>query len=138
MFRALFDFMPAQFRTYPGQRIWCPVATAATYADEVASRETQLGDQTIVSGFPGLRWFGIPVWGERFFNSSVALAKTDTSAVMTPDSNLVHGIQRDIQTFAEFVPRKRAVELTIHTRNDYELKNGGIVVLGTALHANLL
>ena len=130
IFVEMMKVLPAKFVTFPGMAFTVPTKGAWNYADELGDRATALGDSVLADGLPALRWFGIPVHAEPFFNSSVAAAKTDDTAILTANQNLVHGIMRDIETFLEFKPRTRVTELTIHGRNDYQIVNGDMIVRG--------
>ena len=52
---------------------------------------------------------------------------------MTPASNLVFGIHRDVTQELDWNPRSRQVEMTVSIRFDYQYKFGGIVARGHTL-----
>ncbi len=129
--------MPSRFLTLPGMAFTVPVGMAFAYANEVSARDTALGDATLINGMAALRWFGIPVVPEPFFNSAAVGFETADAVVLTPNDNLVYGVMRDIETFLEFKPRTRTTELTIHARSDYNHINGQMLVNGFNLDSGL-
>jgi hypothetical protein len=116
--------MPVEFLGLPDLGYFMPLPFCQRYAEELSLRKTPLGDQVIVNGFPVLRYFGLPVVPEVHlyeFNAD--------KGVLTPFSNLYHGIQRVVTVDSEWRPRKRAVEFTVTIRNDYEYSTGKAIVL---------
>ncbi len=123
--------MPDKFLGRTDHAYWNSVNFGQKYADEVATRETQLGDQVLVQGFPALRHFGIPLISEtHIFSASQRI-------ILTPWSNLFWGVQRVMRIDSEFKPRKRLVEYTLTTRSDFEYATGEPVVNGTSVPAAL-
>jgi hypothetical protein len=56
---------------------------------------------------------------------------------MTPASNLVFGVHRDVTQEMEWRPRPRHIELTVSLRFDFEYKFGGVVSRGHSIIAGL-
>lgn len=116
--------IPVKYQGLPDIGIFVPVNFASRYADELSTRETSLGDAVMINGFPALKYFGRQVIPEpHLYENNIA------RAVVTPLSNLYHGIQRQIMIDSEWQPRKRAVEFTITMRNDYQYSTGEAIVL---------
>lgn len=130
IFRAAFQALPFRYQGRADLAFFVPLNLAQTYADEVAVRETPLGDAVVVNGFPALRWFGIPVIPEPHLYADRAL--------LSPLGNLFFGVQRQMTIDSEWVPRKRVVEYTITARVDYQYATGQAIALITDIPADLL
>lgn len=127
----LLQAMPDKFLGRTDHAYWNSVNFGQKYADEVATRETQLGDRVLVEGFPALRHFGIPLISEtHIFSASQRI-------ILTPWTNLFWGVQRVMRIDSEFKPRKRLVEYTLTTRSDFEYATGEPVVNGFNVPAGL-
>ena len=140
-FNAVLRALPNKFRTISDLAFFCAPGFAQTYADEYADRNTNAGDATLVGGFPNLRYFGIPIIPEAAMvtkSGDTGAAALGSKLCLTPISNLVFGIQRDLTVDAEWNPRRRVVEYTMSARIDYNYSFGGVVVLGNAIAAGAL
>lgn len=116
--------MPDQFLGRTDHAYWMAVTFAQRYADEVSKRETSLGDQVLIQGFPALRFFGIPVVPETHIKS------TSRRGILTPTTNIFWGVQRVFRIDSEFQPRRRVIEYTLSARTDVEYATGVPVVNG--------
>ena len=123
--------MPDKFLGRTDHAYWNSVTFGQKYADEVATRETQLGDTVLLQGFPALRHFGIPLISETHIFSAAQ------RIILTPWTNLFWGVQRVMRIDSEFKPRKRLVEYTLTTRSDFEYATGEPVVNGINVPAGL-
>ncbi len=121
----LIQAMPDQFLGRTDHVFWAAVTFAQKYAESVSARETQLGDQVLIQGFPALRYFGIPVVPETH------IASASRRLILTPTSNLFWGVQRVFRIDSEFRPRRRVIEYTLSSRTDQEYATGVPVVNGT-------
>ena len=121
----LIQNMPDKFLGRTDHVFWAAVTFAQKYAESVSARETNLGDQVLVQGFPALRYFGIPVVPETH------IASAARRIILTPTTNLFWGIQRVLRIDSEFKPRRRVVEYTLTARTDTEYATGEPVVNGT-------
>ena len=121
----LLQNMPDKFLGRTDDVFWAAVTFAQKYAEEVSARETQLGDQVLIQGFPALRYFGIPLVPETH------IASAARRLILTPTSNLFWGIQRILRVDSEFRPRTRLIEYTLSARTDAEYATGEPVVNGT-------
>jgi len=121
----LIQAMPDKFLGRTDHVFWAAVTFAQKYAESVSARETALGDQVLVQGFPALRYFGIPVVPETH------IASAARRLILTPTTNLFWGIQRVLRVDSEFKPRRRVVEYTLTARTDAEYATGEPVVNGT-------
>ena len=140
-FRDVLKAMPNKYRTIGDLTFFCPPGFAQEYADEYADRATAGGDAVLVGGFPNLRYFGIPIIPESAMvtkSGDSGAAALGAKLLLTPVSNLVFGIQRDLTVDAEWNPRKRVVEYTLSARIDYEYAFGGVMVLGNAIDSGVL
>ena len=124
--------MPSEYRTIPDLTYFWTPAAAQLYADEISARETALGDSTLQGGLAGLRYFGIPIVADPHVS-----ATTTTVAMLTPASNLIFGIQRDVTYDTEWKPRERQFELTWTARIDYQYAFGGSIVYATSIPAGV-
>ena len=125
----LYKAMPSEYRTISDQRIFCSPGMATAYMGELGGRATMLGDQTLVGGSAGLAYFGIPITVDRHLDAD--------KIYMTPASNLVFGVHRDVTQELDWNPRKRQVEMTVSLRFDYEYKFGGVIARGHTIAAGL-
>lgn len=80
-----------------------------------------------MNGIMNLTWMGIPIKPDAH----------NAGCVLTPFSNLVMGVQRDVTLDSEYRPRKRAVELTLTAKVDFNIAEATAVVLVINLHASL-
>jgi hypothetical protein len=76
-----------------------------------------------------MAYFGIPITVDRHLDAD--------KMYMTPSSNLVFGVHRDVTQEMEWRPRTRQIELTISLRFDYEYKFGGVVSRSHTIAAGL-
>lgn len=119
--------MPVNFLGRTDHRFFCSIPFAMNHADDLSVRETALGDQVMVNGFPALRYFGIPL------NPDSHIASATQRVVLCPQGNLFHGVQRLFRMDTEWRPRNRWIEYTLTARNDYEYATGKAVVNGTSV-----
>ncbi len=127
----LLQKMPTKFLGRTDHVFWAAVTFAQKYAEEVSARETVLGDQVLVQGFPALRYFGIPLVPETHISAAVQ------RLILTPTSNLFWGIQRVLRIDSEFRPRTRLIEYTLTARTDAEYATGEPVVNGFNVPAGI-
>lgn len=127
----LIQTMPTKFLGRTDHVFWAAVTFAQKYAESVSARETSLGDQVLVQGFPALRYFGIPVVPETH------IASAARRIILTPTTNLFWGIQRVLRIDSEFKPRRRVVEYTLTSRTDAEYATGEPVVNGILVPINI-
>ena len=124
--------LPYKFKGRLDLAYTVPVPFGETYADQLSARQTALGDQVMVGGFPAMRYFGRPVRVEPHF-----VEENADKVVLTPNGNLFVGIQRQMMVESEWQPRARKVEYTATMRWDTEMATGDAVVLASGLPANL-
>ena len=120
----LLEKMPDQFLGRTDHAYWMAVTFAQKYADEVSKRETALGDQVLIQGFPALRYFGIPIVPETHIKTA------SRRGILTPTTNIFWGVQRVFRVDSEFKPRRRVIEYTLSARTDVEYATGVPVVNG--------
>lgn len=124
--------LPQRFKGRSDQSFFVPVGFAERYAEETADRQTGLGDQVLVGGFPALRYFGIPVVPEPHLSGD-----SGDRLLLTPTGNLFFGVQRQLTVDGQWQPRRRVVEYTLTARIDYDYATGAAIVLAEALPAHL-
>lgn len=124
--------MPYKFKGRPDNLFVVPIRFAEEYANELSTRETALGDQVMIAGFPAMRYFGRQVLPEPHF-----IEENADKVVLTPMSNLFFGIQRQMTVESEWKPRKRSLEWTLTSRTDFELATADAFVLGANLPTGL-
>lgn len=140
--------LPLKYRTISDLTFFAPAGFVQRYADHFAARATSMGDDVLVNGFPNMRYFGIPIVAETAMvtdnvhdgtgntgNAESGAAALGAKLILSPRSNFVFGIQRDITVDTEWNPRKRVVEYTMSARIDYNHAFGGVVVIGHSLDA---
>ena len=127
--KALYKGSPAKYRTISDQTIFCSPGFAVEYLHDLTARETVAGDAGRLNGINDLRYFGVPLVVDRFLDSD--------KIYMTPASNLVFGVHRDVTQELDWNPRKRQVELTVSLRFDFNYKFGGAITRGHTLAAGL-
>lgn len=120
--------LPSRYRTISDLTYFMTPAFAQSYADDVSGLVTALGDQTLINGLPRLSYFGIPIVPD-----AAIVATTDTFGTLTPASNLVFGIQRDVTYDTEWKPRERHIELTWTARIDFQHVYGPVMVQATGI-----
>lgn len=120
--------LPYKFKGRTDLNFTTNIRFAEEYANELSGRQTALGDQVMVGGFPAMRYFGRQLRPEPHF-----IEENGDKIVLTPDGNLFFGIQRQLTVESEWKPRKRALEWTLTARTDMEMANGDAVVLGSNL-----
>jgi hypothetical protein len=106
-----------------------PYATTLVYADELTTRGTAFADNVLLTGLPGLRYFGIPVVAEPHLGGD--------EGVLTPLQNLVWGVQRGITIESMWNQRKRVVEYTLTARTDQNYAKSAALVLVDGIAAAL-
>lgn len=93
--------------------IACSSSDYEAYEEEIATRNTALGDMAITTGkkipYKGIELVTPPSWPSGTY-------------VLTLKKNLARGIHREIMTETQRAPRKRAIEVTISGRQDAEIK----------------
>ena len=119
VFRGLHAALQQRYKARTDLGFFVPTGTAERYADEVQQRETNLGDQVLINGFPSLRYFGRPVWPEPHLSN--AAAGGNARPYLTSTQNMVFGVHRNIRIDGDFRPRRRAIEYTISGRIGYQL-----------------
>lgn len=124
--------MPYKFKGRTDLAFTVPIRFAEQYADQLAARQTSLGDQVMIGGFPAMRYFGRQVRPEPHF-----IEENGDKVVLTGDGNLFFGIQRGITMETEWKPRERRIEVTVTARTDFQYATGTAIVLGSALPATL-
>lgn len=96
-----------------------PSSTMATY------REMPGGGKPL-----GIPMVEVPLWPTDLGYTVGGTPKTDgTAIVLSPLQNMIFFIQREITIEWDRIPRKDKWEVTIHTRNDFQIENREMVIL---------
>jgi len=132
----MINALPPRYSRMTNDYKWLvPIRTYNKWWKDIAARQTQLGDEMIVNGeLPGA--FGVGMVKVTQFPEDLTYGTvgTDSSDVwLTPPSNLIYAIQRDIKLEWERVPRTDSWEATVHTRIDFAIENPDLVVMATGL-----
>jgi len=135
--KAVLKAMPSGLKTLPGQTFVVNTNHAIEYADAVASRETTLGDTTLVNGLPALRYFGFPLIAEGYMSDTTASVLSDRQVILTPISNIVFGMARAVTVESQWNQRKRVMEYTLTAKVAYQHAMGRQYVKGHTLDAAL-
>ena len=129
------DALPNEYRSILDLAYIVPTGFAQGYADEFAARATSAGDEVFVNGFPALRYFGRQVIPDPHMSEATTGIESDDALILTPLSNLVHGIQRQFTVDVEWQPRKRVMEYTMTAKVDAQFASGLPFVLASAIPA---
>jgi hypothetical protein len=124
--------IPSRYRVAkPEYRYLLPSGPADKLMLDWSDRETSRGDAAFSEGTAPNIW-GIP-WVEIYLmpeDLSFGSAGTDGSEIwMTPPSNLIYFVQREITIEWDRKPRQDMWEVTIHFRIDCEVENEDLVIL---------
>lgn len=124
--RAMLRGMPARYRGM-GLTYFLDPDTALAYADMVADRQTGVGDETLINGFPVLRFYGYRVIGAPYLKHE--RSDTGRKAILTAPENLVIRFRRNMTFDAKWEPRPRLVEFTLTARFGIQYKKSDLLVL---------
>lgn len=92
-----------------------------TYLDQLETRVSDLGDMVLANGWSVPTWQGYPVIGVDFM--------PDGAGMLTPLSNLVFGVQRDITFGVDIYNAPRYADYAWTIRADFGVKHGDTAVL---------
>lgn len=123
--------IPSRYRVAkPDYRFILPSGPADKLMLDWSDRETGRGDSALSSGQApdiwGIPWTEVPLMPEDLAFGS---AGDDGSEIwLTPPSNLIYFIQREITIEWDRKPRQDMWEVTMHFRVDFEVENEDLVV----------
>jgi HK97 family phage major capsid protein len=136
VFSKMIRALPVQFKqNRAALRFFCSPSIVQDYRDQLANRETTLGDNSLTGAAP-LTVFGVPIVEiplipEDLNSLNESESWGDASFIwLTYPMNFVHVITRDIEVYFEFKPRKDGWESTTYTRTDDILENVNALVTG--------
>ena len=124
--------IPARFRVAVPEYVWIvPSGPFDKWMLDWSDRATVGGDSALrtgtVPGPWGINMLEVPLMPE---DLSFGSAGTDGSEIwLTPLSNLIYFIQRDITIEFDRVPRNDAWEVTIHFRVDFQVEDPNMVIM---------
>jgi len=136
IFSQLIRALPVQFKqNRAALRFFASPSIVQDYRDQLANRETTLGDNSLTGAGP-LMVFGVPIVEiplipEDLNSLNGSDVWGDASFIwLTYPQNFVHVITRDIEVYWEFKPRKDGWESTTYTRVDDIYENVDALVTG--------
>ena len=110
IFPALLREMPNKFkRDKANMRIYCSSNVADAYIDQLALRETVMGDSILVNGTL-MKFKGYPIHPIEYIPDDVLF--------FTHRLNFATGVQRDMKIYNKFNERKDLTEFTMYMRLD--------------------
>ena len=110
IFPAMIGEMPNKFkRDKANMRIYCSTNVADAYIDQLALRETAMGDSILVNGTL-MKFKGYPVTPIEYIPDDVLF--------FTHRLNFATGVQRDMKIYNKFNERKDLTEFTMYMRLD--------------------
>lgn len=124
--RSMLKGLPARYRGM-GLVYFMDPDTALAYADLVADRQTGVGDETLINGFPVLRFYGYKVIGAPYLKHE--RSDVGRKAILTVPDNLVVRFQRNMTFDAKWEPRPRLIEFTLTARFGIQYKKSDLIVL---------
>ena len=120
LFPAMRDAMPVKYRRLTPVFL-VSVKIYDAYLDQLSERQTDLGDVVLKNGWEVPTWQHRPVIPADFM--------PDGAAVLTPLSNLVFGVQRDVTFGVDTYNVPRYADYGWTVRTDFGLKHGPAAVL---------
>jgi hypothetical protein len=125
LLREMKTALPTKYlRQLPMLRYFCSHHNEMMYRDQLADRQTGLGDQ-MIQGFSPVYAYGVPI-------NPVALMP-EAYAVFTHPLNFIWGIQRDIMIETDKDIRSRAIIVVVTIRMDFTFEVEDAVVLAQAI-----
>lgn len=118
----------------PSMRLLAPSNVAIDYADSVAQRPTQLGDQSLLEGAVE-RYAGVDIVGVPLMPTNVGTGSHCGNIIYTNPKNLLIGIWRDIRVEQERSARAASTAIIIRMRVGNNVKNLGSAVLASNVNA---
>lgn len=131
--RAALAGMPVTYKGRLDLAFFAPLQFVYNYGDEIADRQTAMGDAMLINGAPAFKYFGIPLIGESHFTG-----RNYNKIMFTPKSNLVYGIQRSVTQESEWKARTRVVEVTLTAKTDFNYTTGAAIVLVNSVPDSLV
>jgi hypothetical protein len=119
-------------------RFFCSPSIVQDYRDQLASRNTDLGDMALQGSAPlqayGVPIIEVPIFPENLDRFGGSEGWTDSSFIwLTFPQNLIMIISRELELYWEFKPRKDAWEATIYAKIGAQLENTDALVLGHSI-----
>ncbi|MDR1977925.1 MAG: hypothetical protein LBQ42_04250 [Synergistaceae bacterium] len=110
VFKAMLSAMPNRFKRRKSElRFYVSPSVAETYIHQLAIRETELGDESLISGKPQ-RYAGIQLFECEYMPNDVL--------ILTSNKNLATGTFREVKKEQQRQARKRLTEYTVTMRLD--------------------
>ena len=120
LFPAMRDALPQRYRRLmPSFLVSHKIRDA--YLDQLENRPTDLGDVVLANGWKVPTWQGFPVIGVDFM--------PDAAAILTPLSNLVFGVQRNITFGVDVYNAPRYADYAWTMRTDAGIMHGDTAAL---------
>lgn len=129
MFKEMVDTYPKKYFKQPAQhRIYCGWTDFDGYRDELASRETGLGDAALSQALE-LNYKGIPVKYAPVLDSTDGVTAMTRPAILVNPNNLVYGILEDITIEPDRIPKARRTDFVLGMEIDQHFENETAVVV---------
>lgn len=139
VFSDMIRTMPNHYKqNRAGLRFYVSPGIAQDWRDQLASRNTDLGDASLVGSGP-LNAYGIPIVEVPLFPQDLDSYDGSTNydnatfAWLTFPENLIRVISRDIEVYKEFKPRFDKWEWTLYTYQGHYIQNLEAMVMGVNL-----
>jgi hypothetical protein len=139
VFSKLIRKMPNHYKQQRSRlRFFCSPSVIQDWRDSLASRNTDLGDASMVGSGPltayGIPLVEVPLIPENLnsYDGSTAYGN-GTFVWLTFPENFTWIISRDIETYMEFVPRYDQWQWTLYTYMGFALQNLECMVMGVNL-----
>lgn len=129
MFDAMLEAIDKKYLIQRGDvRFYVDWETHRAYRDQVAARETVIGDEALL-GQRQLTFDGIPVVHVPTLDDATATAHVGRVAMLSRPNNMVWGVYREITVESQKIPSARRVEHVLSMRADctYADVNGAVV-----------
>lgn len=139
-FSQMIRSLPNQFKMNRADlRFFCSPSVIQDYRDWLTTRQTSLGDQSLVGNDP-LRVFGIPIVEIPLIPENLDTAAVGSETIsggtfmwLTFPMNFVFIITRELELYWQYQPRKDLNEATLYSRVDFIVENTDAMVTGVDL-----
>jgi hypothetical protein len=124
--------IPKRYRAARPNYVW--IVSSGVYDKwmlDWSARETSVGDSALSEGIVPGPW-GIPMLEVPLMPESLTYGSTGTDGTqiwLTPLSNLIYFVQREITIEFDRRPRLDVWEVTVHFRADFQVENEDLVVM---------
>lgn len=120
MFDAMIEAYPKEYMKNPSQlRLYVAWEEADMYRNELAGRETALGDSILIQGsLPSYK--GIPVKYAPVLNSAEGVDHIGRPSILVEPSNLVYGVFENVTIERDRIPKSRRTDFVLGMEIDQD------------------